>query len=314
MVTIRVQSAVWLAVVLMALVVVGCELGSGVQPAATPHPPATPMPPLPPTEARDHNEKIIDGYLRVQYIPCEPTGAAYVAPIILTDLRSGSYILLNRNGTVMSSRKPSYKSEEGKAALEAALRDRKVVEQIVARPSCGGQQADDPRIRQQGGWPDAYAEDIGEPVIPRVAISTVPASTLGAAIYPGWRGSYCWAMDGDEQVCEEVEDWVGFAEAKALRSRPDATFHFTVLGEEASPGGISGIRMFTMREQWSPRERKQAAERGEEVYSVEAPDGQRVDAIQAPDTLVGDYMLIASYESPLGEVEYGFKVSVGTRE
>ncbi len=135
MMTTRVQSAVWLALVVLSLVVVGCQWGIGARVTPTPIPPATPLPPLPPA-AVDRDSKIIDGYLRVQYIPCEPTGAAYVAPIILTDLRSGSFILLNRNGTVKSSGTPRYTSEEGKAALEAALKDDSMVKQIVARPNC----------------------------------------------------------------------------------------------------------------------------------------------------------------------------------
>ena len=130
--TLRVKAVVWLALVVVSLAVVGCQWGVGVQPSA---PPLPPPPPQPSTEARDHNEKVIDGYLHVQYIPCEPTGAAYVAPIILTDLRSRSFILLNRNGTVKSSGTPRYTSEEVKAALEAALKDDSIVKQIVARPN-----------------------------------------------------------------------------------------------------------------------------------------------------------------------------------
>ena len=316
----REKSVTWLAALLLALTLVGCQWGIGARVAPTPIPPAIPTL----EEGRvqtgpeiGNNTKVIEGNLHVWYIPCPQNPDPpfeWVAPISVTDLNDGSKVYLNRDGTLRESPKPRYKSEEGRIRLEAALNDSSVVEQIVARPSCGGQQADDPRIRQQGGWPDAYAEDIGEPAIPRVAISTVPASTPGVAIYPGWRGSYCWAMDGDEQVCEEVEDWVGFAEAKALRSRPDATFHFTVLGDEANPGTINRIRLYTIQKMSALRKFRQVVERGEEVYSAEAQDDQGLDAIQIPDTMVGDYILIADYESPLGEVEYGFKVSVGARE
>lgn len=151
--TIRAQFAVWLAVVLMALVVVGCEQRVDAQLASTPLPPATPLPPVPPSantptpfekklqSAPRSMEltKVIDGYLHVRYLPpCEivPSPAEWVASIILTDLRSGSIVYLNSDGTVSSSAKPGYSSEEGKTALEAALEDSSVMEQIVARPEC----------------------------------------------------------------------------------------------------------------------------------------------------------------------------------
>ena len=318
--TIRVTVAAWLAVVILLLMLVGCQWGIGAQVAPTPIPPATPMPPvtpLPPSASGagevSSDEKLIDGYLHVWYIPCPqdpPPPFEWVAPIVLTDLRSGSHVYLNYNGTPKSRPKPRYESEEGQAVLEAALKDDSIVKQIVARPACDDRQSKDFRIRQQGGWPDAYAEDIGEPEIPKVAISTVPASTLGAAIYPGWRGSYCWPVSMDSPKCEDVASWEGFSEAKALMSRPDSTFHFTVLGDEANPGTINWIRMYTIQKTSAVRKFRQAVKRGEEVYSAEAQDGQGLDAIQVPDTMVGDYILIADYESPLGEVEYGFKVAV----
>ena len=93
-------------------------------------------------------------------------------------------------------------------------------------------------------------------------------------------------------------------------SRPDSTFHFTVLGDEANPGTINRIRMYTIQKTSALRKFRQAVKHGEEVYSAEAQDGQGLDAIQISDTMVGDYILIADYESPLGEVEYGFKVAV----
>ena len=308
-----------LLLALLPLMIIGCQLGIGVGDAATPHPLPPPTPTLEERRVQTgpeigNNTKVIDGYLHVWYIPCPRYPSppiTWVAPISVTDLQDGSNVYLNRDGTLRASPKPKYKSEEDRIRLEAALNDSSVMKQVVARPSCDDRQSDDRRIRQQGGWPDAYAEDIGEPAIPKVAISTVPSSTLGVAIYPGWRGSYCWRMNGDKQECEDVEYWEGFAEANALLSRPDSTFHFTVLGDEASPGRISRVRMYTIQKQWSLRKLRQIVKRGEEVYSVEAQDGQRLDAIKVPDTLVGNYMLIASYGSALGEVEYGFKVTYG---
>ena len=81
--------------------------------------------------------KVIDGYLHVRYLPpCElvPSPAEWVVPIILTDLRSGSIVYMNRDGTVRASPKPDYRSDEGKVTLEAALKESAVIEQIVARP------------------------------------------------------------------------------------------------------------------------------------------------------------------------------------
>ena len=79
---------------------------------------------------------MIDGYLHVRYLPpCEivPSPAEWVAAIVLTDLRSGSIVYLNHDGTVKFT---DYKAEEGKVTLEAALEDSSVVEQVVARPEC----------------------------------------------------------------------------------------------------------------------------------------------------------------------------------
>ena len=141
-------------IVILPLMVIGCQLGVGAQVAPTPMPPATPLPPdtpIPPSantptpfEEKLQSSprsmeltKVIDGYLHVRYLPpCEivPSPAIWVASIILTDLHSGSVAYLNRDGTVRTD--PSYLTEEGQARLEAALEDSSVVEQIVARPEC----------------------------------------------------------------------------------------------------------------------------------------------------------------------------------
>ena len=79
---------------------------------------------------------MIDGYLHARYLPpCEivPSPAEWVASIILTDLRSGSIAYLNRDGTVKFT---DYRTEDGKAALEAVLAEDSVMKQIVERPEC----------------------------------------------------------------------------------------------------------------------------------------------------------------------------------
>ena len=68
--------------------------------------------------------------------------------------------------------------------------------------------------------------------------------------------------------------------------------------------------MHTIQKRWALREFRRVVKRGEEVYSAEAQDRQSLDMIQVPGIVDGSYMLVASYESPLGEVEYGFKVEV----
>ena len=117
----RVTPAALIILVLLPLMIIGCQLGLGAQPPALP---------APDMGATDSDQKIIDGYLQVRYTPpCEriPRPAEWVAPIILTDLRSGSYILLNRNGTVKTRSKPQYKLAQGKATLEAVLKDSSVM-------------------------------------------------------------------------------------------------------------------------------------------------------------------------------------------
>ena len=140
------KSVTWLAALLLALTLVGCEWGIGERAAPIPSPPATPMPPatpLPPSAsgagAVSSDQKLVEGYLYVRYFPpCALRGAPaeWVAPIELTDLRSRSVVHLNGNGTIKASPKPDYKTEEGKAAIEAALKDDSIVKQIVARPDC----------------------------------------------------------------------------------------------------------------------------------------------------------------------------------
>ena len=166
----RMRVEAWLVIVILPLMVIGCQLGIGARVAATPMPPATPAPPdtplppvaqfapagsltpsaplLPPTPTlgqrrspvgpvTQNNTKIIDGKLHVWYIPCPPTPpATWVAAMVLSDLRSGSFVYLNRDGTAKTRPEPVYLTAEGQATLEAALKDSSVIEQVVARPEC----------------------------------------------------------------------------------------------------------------------------------------------------------------------------------
>ena len=305
MMTTRVKAAVWLALVVLSLMVVGCQWGIGARVAPTPRPP------LPPTPAAS-DQKVIDGYLQVRYAQCPrwPSQVDSVAPIILTDLRSGSTVFLNRNGTLQTRPKPKYESEQGKATLEAALKDDSLVKQIVARPSC--EEAYNPTVKQRDGWPDAYAEDIGEPPMPKVAIGVTPeyANAPPQLVYPGWIGAYCWPVSGGSRECEDTAAWKGFGAAESISVGSGTRVYIAVLGDDANPGVISRVRVFPAQERRSMRNPGRGLILGEEVHRAVATKGTTLEKFVMPKLPGGVYMLIASYESPLGEVEYGFKVKV----
>ena len=314
---------------LLPLVIVGCQLGSGVQPAATPRPPPPPPflpapPPTPTLEERKvqtgleigNNTKVIDGYLHVWYIPCGNLPATWVAPLSVTDLYSHSKIYLNRDGTVKSSPKPDYKSEEGRARLEAALKDSSVMEQVLTFPECP---EPDWLVSEPGfcggldGWPDPEEENIGEPPMPKVGLSR-DDPTRGTCMGNGWTGSYCWPTGTEGRTCEEREDWneLTGVETYGIIKGPRPA-HITVLGDEANPGRVSRIRMFMIQDERSLLKLGTVATPGEEAYSLNAQEGETIAQFAKPDIPEGVYLLIASYESPLGEVEYGFKVKLMER-
>ena len=71
MTTIRVISSTWLILVLVPLMIIGCQLGIGAQPAPTPLPPATPLPPntpiQPPTAVPRAIQRSVPGITQVDY-------------------------------------------------------------------------------------------------------------------------------------------------------------------------------------------------------------------------------------------------------
>ena len=133
----------------------------GVEPFVTPDktrhvrklPPATPLPaptapPAPtPTDKQRRiqtpmnfgsNTRVVDGDIHVWHIPtCQPVPpATWVASVILTDLRSGSNLHLNRDGSVLDSPAPNYRSDEGRDRLAEVLEDSSLMELILAPMEC----------------------------------------------------------------------------------------------------------------------------------------------------------------------------------
>ncbi len=302
----RVPSAARIILPLLPLMIIGCQLGFGAQPAPM-HPP---LPAPPPAMGQT---KVIDGYLEVWYKPCErgPSPFDWVAPMKLTDLRSGSVIYLNTNGTVKARPKPRYKTEEGKATLEAVLEDSSLIKQVVARPECVYPRT----LRHRDGWPDPQAVDVGDPPIPKVAMGiSWPNALESHWVYPGWRGAYCWPMGGGSRECENTTTWEGFSAADPIPTRSNSRIYFTLLGDDTNPGRIKRIQLFTTEEKLSILRLGRVLHLGEEVYALEAKEGETLEELFVmPNLPGGDYMLIAGYESQLGGVEYGFRVSQRSR-
>ena len=71
------------------------------------------------------------------YPPARPVPpATWVAPIILTDLRSGSNLHLNRDGSILDSPAPVYRSDEGRERFAEVLGDNSLMELILAPMEC----------------------------------------------------------------------------------------------------------------------------------------------------------------------------------
>ena len=121
------HTSFWIAVLLAAGLLLLSVVAYGVTPPpptpippapAAPEPKRPPPPPTPTEEERriqtptdfGTNTRVVDGDIHVWHAPtCPPVPpAAWVASIILTDLRSGSHLYLNRDG---SSPAPDYRSD-----------------------------------------------------------------------------------------------------------------------------------------------------------------------------------------------------------
>ena len=116
-------TACWLISSLILLVMMGCE-----------QKPLSPDKRVTPGHAPDI--RIIDGYLSVAHSPFPPSMVAPPASITVTEMYSRSFIFLDGDGSVSTSQKPHYTTEEGKKRLQAALADRSTMKLIIPLPKC----------------------------------------------------------------------------------------------------------------------------------------------------------------------------------
>ena len=143
--------AVWLAVNLSLLTVLACaDTPVSPTPATDTATPARKIPPPPPPtptleERRiqtptdfDYNTRVVNEDIHVWHAPhCRPVPpATFVASVILTDLRSGSHLYLNRDGSVRTSPRPDYRSDEGRERFSEVLEDSSLMELILTQPEC----------------------------------------------------------------------------------------------------------------------------------------------------------------------------------
>ena len=113
----------WLALVILPLVIVGCQLGS--------EPPKERI-----TPGHEPHTKVVDGYLYVAHSPCPPTQVDPAAAITVTDMYDGSVIFLDGDGSVSATQKADYKTEEGRNRLQKAVADGSTLKLIRVLPKC----------------------------------------------------------------------------------------------------------------------------------------------------------------------------------
>ena len=146
------HTALGIAVLLAAslLTVIACSEApaSPTPAAATAAPAPTRPPPLPPTPTLEerkvqtptefgNNARVVDGDIHVWHLPCPPRPpATFVAPVILTDLRSGSHLYLNKDGSVRTSPEPDYRTDQGRDRFAEVLEDSSLMKLILAPPEC----------------------------------------------------------------------------------------------------------------------------------------------------------------------------------
>ena len=288
-----------------------------VTPTPTSVPPPTPMPILDVTEVHTltdfgYNTRVVDGDIHVWHAPPCPQihSASWIAAIILTDLRTGSYLYLDPDGSGRKTPGTDYWSDETRERFAEVLEDVSLLELIITPFECPLPPAPGSETMfctGLTGWPDPDTVNIGEPPFPQVAISSFD-SLGGFCMGHGWTGSYCWQAGVKGRTCEAREDWDELIGVRAYAMAKEShTGVVTVLGDESSPGRVTGIQLFPVLVE------EPEFELGEEAYSLFAQEGESIAQFELPDVSEGVYLLITSYESPLGHVEHGFKVELRNR-
>ena len=137
-----VDMKLWLLVIGVFFAALACA--SSV-PAAPPLPPPTPDPlnRIPDLQARmaqtkNYNKFVVDEEVVVWFSPCEPVPASWVATMIGYDLPSASAIYFNNDGTVKSSPRPNFESEEARVRLEALAANSDLMGQIISARTAPG--------------------------------------------------------------------------------------------------------------------------------------------------------------------------------
>ena len=141
-----------LGVSLLVSTVIACaKIAVSPTPVDTevPVPTVRSLPPPPPTPTLEerrvqtptdygYNTRVVDGDIHVWHRPhCRPVPpATFVASVILTDLRSGSHLYLNRDGSVRESPAPDYRTDEGRERFAEVLEDSSLMELILTPFEC----------------------------------------------------------------------------------------------------------------------------------------------------------------------------------
>ena len=226
-----------------------------------------------------------------------------VAPIIMRDLYSGSEVYLDREGLVRPRPKPDYRTKMGRARLEAVLGNRSLMEDVLTFPECPErvERVSKPRLcGGLSGWPDYDTEDIGEPPIPKVGIAPDKGRSCTSL---GWTVSYCWPIGAEGRVCEEGKNWDALSGAETRGMYPQHwPVYLMVIGDESTLGQVTRVQVFPILEE-TPE-----LDLGDEAYTFHIHGGESISEFDPSDVPSGLYLIITRYESPLGEVEHGFKV------
>ncbi len=172
------------------------------------------------------------------YVPCPPTNIDAVAPIILTDLHSGSHLYLNRDGSVRTSPRPDYRTDEGRNRFDALLADSSLMKLVLTFPECS-------------------------PPLPQMSLE------YGGRAYQGWIDNYCWPTQTDSRFCDDTVGAGPDGASPVLMKRGDE-FSIVVSSDDPSPSEVT-TSVFTVLETGP------VLKMGEEVYPSDALDRLPLD-------------------------------------